>query len=195
MRATRPHVLLTVLCGVALTTACSSSVDGNAGPAPVPATQTPATTAQPSPTTRTTTAVTTTAAPAAQAAEYMGNENGSYYFTSPSGKFECAVVTAPAPVAGCHGQFPSDAPAVPTAGGSGTASANAIRVTAGKAGEFFNAGDPAFHRFDGPAKALPYGSPLRVQGFTCTVDQGSGVTCESGTGHGFTVSDSAYRLW
>ncbi|GAA4479595.1 hypothetical protein GCM10023094_25020 [Rhodococcus olei] len=62
-------------------------------------------------------------------------------------------------------------------------------------GEFYESGDPAFHRFDAPARALPYGSPLRVQGFTCTVDERSGVTCASSAGHGFTVSDSAYTLW
>lgn len=194
MSGMRTTLLITVLCVVALTTACSTAVDGDAGPAPVPATAN--STSRPSPTTtRTTTAVTTTPVPAAQIAEYTGNENGSYYFTSPSGKFECAIVTTTAPVAGCHGQFPPDAPAVPSAGASGTATPNAIRVTAEKPGEFFNAGDPAFHRFDGPAKALPYGSPLRVQGFTCTVDEHTGVTCETNTGHGFTVSDAAYTFW
>ena len=195
MRATGPRLLLTMLC-IASTAACSNAVDGDASPAPRQATTTPATTTpRPAPTSRTTTAVTTTPAPAAQVAEYMGADNGSYYFTSPSTKFECAVVTAPNPVAGCHGALPANAPTVPAAGGAGRVAPNAIRVTDSGAGEFASTGDPAFHRFDAPAKALPYGSPLRVQGFTCTVDERTGVTCASSAGHGFTVSDSAYRLW
>lgn len=125
----------------------------------------------------------------------MGSDNGSYYFTSPSSKFECAVITAPDPVAGCHGKFPADAPEVERSGGSGNVPPNAIRVGTSGPGRFASTGDPAFHRFDGPAKVLPYGSPLRVQGFTCTVEEQSGVTCTSAAGHGFTVSDSAYRLW
>ncbi len=125
----------------------------------------------------------------------MGSANGSYYFTSPSGKFECAVITAPEPVAGCHGRLPSSAPPVPSVTGTGSATPNSIRVRASGPGAFFQSGDPAFHRFDGPAKPLGYGSPLRVQGFTCSVDEQSGVTCVSAAEHGFTVSDSAYRLW
>ncbi|TQF65847.1 hypothetical protein FK531_20630 [Rhodococcus spelaei] len=104
------------------------------------------------------------------------------------------MVTAPQPVAGCHGAFPPNAPRVPGSGAPGAVAPNSIRVTGGRPGEFFSSGDPAFHRFDGAARVLPYRSALRVQGFTCTIDEHSGVTCEN-AGHGFTVSDNAFRLW
>ncbi|MFD4292832.1 hypothetical protein ACFWQG_06385 [Rhodococcus sp. NPDC058532] len=192
MRTTRIILLLTTLSVVG---GCANTVDGAAGPAaeqPGPGTTTaPA----PAATTTRSTSVTPSAAPAAQVADYLGEAGGSYYFTSPSGKFECAVITAPTPVAGCHGSLPGTAPRVPAPSGPGTTIPNAIRVVTGEPGEFVSTGDPAFHRFDGPAKALPYGSPLRVQGFTCTVDRRAGVTCESGSGHGFTVSDVSYDLW
>ncbi|MFD1811725.1 hypothetical protein [Rhodococcus gannanensis] len=197
MRARRTCALITVALGASLS-ACGEAVDGtptaNDTGAVTASTQTSAPTRSTLPPV-TTTAATTTQAPAAQVAEYMGTANGSYYFTSPSSKFECAVVTAPNPVAGCHGALPPDAPTVNPASGTGTVAPNSIRVTGSGPGEFVSTGDPAFHRFDAPAKALPYGSPLRVQGFTCTVDETMGVTCSSSAGHGFTVSDRAYRLW
>ncbi|MGW0177271.1 hypothetical protein ACWDUM_25900 [Rhodococcus sp. NPDC003322] len=194
MGASRIILLLTVVCCTAVVGGCAHSVDGSAAPTTQQVTATTTTSAAPRTTTRTQ-PTTTSTAPAAQVAEYMGGASGSYYFTSPSSKFECAVVTAPNPVAGCHGKLPATAPQVPAPGGPGTMAPNAIRVTAAGPGEFAATGDPAFHRFDGTAKALPYGSALRVQGFTCTVDEHTGVTCASAAGHGFTVSDAAYRLW
>lgn len=199
MGASRGLLLLAVVGCAALLGGCAKSVDGSAAPtaeqaAPTTTVAQPPRTTTPTPTTTTTTTSTSTA-PAAQVAEYMGGESGSYYFTTPSSKFECAVVTAPHPVAGCHGTLPGTAPRVSSPAGSGTTTPNAIRVGADGPGEFAATGDPAFHRFDGTAKVLPYGSPLRVQGFTCTVDEHTGVTCASASGHGFTVSDSAYRLW
>ncbi|EME22427.1 hypothetical protein [Rhodococcus triatomae] len=196
MRARLTCALIVVALGASLS-ACGGSIDGTPAASstdPVTATRqtSSATRTTPPPTT---TAATTTEAPAAQVAEYMGTDNGSYYFTSPSSKFECAVVTAPTPVAGCHGALPPDAPKVTPASGPGAVAPNSIRVTGTGPGEFVSAGDPAYHRFDAPAKALPYGSPLRVQGFTCTVEEATGVTCASAAGHGFTVSDRAYRLW
>ncbi|MFC9790887.1 hypothetical protein [Rhodococcus sp. NPDC127528] len=184
--------LMLVACGaVVLTAACGTTVGGNASPTAEPmATSTPPAT----PPTRTAAPTTTKAVPAAQVADYAGTQAGSYYFTSPSSKFECAIVTARQPVAGCHGAFPPNAPQVKGSGAPGPVTPNSIRVAADRPGEFFSAGDPAFHRFDGTAKVLPYGSPLRVQGFTCTVDERTGVTCET-AGHGFTVSDNAFRLW
>ena len=196
MGISRAGWALAVLTTSTLVTACSD----DSGPVPA----TPVTSELAATTTATTTpraTTTTTAAPtttpvAAQVAEYAGPQTGTYYFTSPSTKFECAIVTAGTPVAGCHGTFPPNAPRVPSAGAPRTTVApNAVRVTSGGAGEFVHLGDPAFHRFDGPARVLPYGSTLDIQGFTCSVDERAGVTCERGSDHGFTVSDGAYKLW
>lgn len=195
MASSRLCLLLTCASAALLVGGCATTTDGTAAPSPQTVTTTTHPTTPPRTTGRTPAPTTTTAVPAAQVAEYAGGTSGSYYFTSPSTKFECAVITAPQPVAGCHGKLPGTAPQVPVPGGPGTTAPNAIRVNATKPGEFTSTGDPAFHRFDGPVKALPYGSPLRVQGFTCTVDARAGVTCESGAGHGFTVSDNDYRLW
>jgi hypothetical protein len=85
---------------------------------------------------------------------------------------------------------------VPSSGApSKTTAPNAIKVSGDTAGKFYSAGDPQFHRFEGTARVLPYGETLVAGGFTCSVDETSGVTCESKAGHGFTVSDSAYDVW
>lgn len=194
MQFVRVASLPVLACCTLLIAACAHSTEGSAT-AMAPTTTGPRPPATTSISTRTPAPATTSTPPAAQAAEYAGTETGSYYFTSPSGKFECAVITAPTPVAGCHGTLPSSAPRVPAASGTGTTTPNSIRVTASGPGRFVESGDPAFHRFDTPATPLPYGSPLRVQGFTCSVDERAGVTCVSTAGNGFTVSDSAYRLW
>lgn len=195
MGVSRAGWVLAALAASMLVSACG---DDSGGDPPIPI---PPTTTDTGPTTTsaaprsTTTVVPTTSPVAAQVADYAGEQTGTYYFTSPSTKFECAIITAATPVAGCHGTFPADAPHVGRLGAGGTPLApNAVRVTSDRAGEFVHLGDPAFHRFDGPARVLPYGSTLKIQGFTCSVDERTGVTCER-QDHGFTVSDSAFRLW
>lgn len=104
-------------------------------------------------------------------------------------------------VAGCHGDFPSNAPRVEGSGAPGTAVApNTIELTAGSPARFLSSGDPRFHRFDGTAQPLPYGETLSIpgsgssNGLTCRVDERAGVSCSDQVGHGFTVSDSAFEL-
>jgi hypothetical protein len=196
---------------------CSSNVDGSAtaplatvdtNPPSVIRTTTPSTpsttTTQP-PTTTTTTPSTTppTTSPAPQTVDASRFEGGSgfYYFTSPSGKFECAIVVTETSVAGCHGDFPPTAPRVEGSGAPDSAVApNTIELTAGSPARFLSSGDPRFHRFDGTARALAYGDTLAVpgsgesNGLSCRVDEKTGVTCRDQVGHGFTVSDSAFRL-
>ncbi|MEN0136758.1 MAG: hypothetical protein AAGC80_16525, partial [Rhodococcus sp. (in: high G+C Gram-positive bacteria)] len=140
---------------------------------------------------------TTTPAPADPQA-FAGSAAGSYYFTTPSTKFHCAILTGgDLPTAGCHGPMPASAPKVPGAGASGTAvTPNAIEVTGGRPGQFASAGDPRFYPLDGSAApALSYGRALQVNDLTCLVDEAAGVTCRSEAGHGFTLSDSAFRVW
>ncbi|MFD6056602.1 hypothetical protein C8E05_5819 [Rhodococcus wratislaviensis] len=189
---------------------CGRSVDGSpetgavAGPATTPAVTTaPKTTTTTTRTTTTTTTspttTTTTTTPAqANPQTFAGTAAGSYYFTTPSTKFHCAILTGgDVPTAGCHGPMPASAPKVPGAGASGTpVTPNAIEVAGSRPGQFASAGDPRYYPLDrSAAPALSYGTALEVNDLTCLVDETSGVTCRSDAGHGFTLSDSAFRVW
>ncbi|QSE93648.1 hypothetical protein JWS13_36175 [Rhodococcus pseudokoreensis] len=201
-------VLLFAAAAVVVVAGCARSVDGSpetgavAGPATTSAT-TPAVTTAPKTTTTsappsTTTTTTTSTPPPADPQAFAGTAAGSYYFTTPSTKFHCAILTGgDLPTAGCHGPMPASAPKVPGAGASGTpVTPNAIEVTGGRPGQFASAGDPRFYPLDGSAApALSYGRVLQVNDLTCVVDEAAGVSCRSEAGHGFTLSDSAFRVW
>ncbi|WP_176224989.1 hypothetical protein [Rhodococcus sp. 1168] len=138
--------------------------------------------------------------PTADPSQYEGTA-GFFYFTSPSGKFECSIVVTETSVAGCHGEFPRSAPRVAGSGAPESSVApNTVEITAGSPARFLSSGDPRFHRFDGAAKELPYGLTLaipgsgRSNGLECRVEESSGVTCLDQVGHGFTVSDKAFEL-
>ncbi|GGG00505.1 hypothetical protein GCM10007304_13020 [Rhodococcoides trifolii] len=123
--------------------------------------------------------------------------SGSYFFTSPSGKFNCGIIGGEAqPSAGCQGDLPADAPKVDGSGSPGTSVfPNSIEVAGGEPGRFVSLGDPKYTDLDAPAQALPYGAPLSANGFTCAVDEASGVTCTDSDEHGFTVSNTAFRVF
>ncbi|MFC9554693.1 hypothetical protein ACFTWF_28065 [Rhodococcus sp. NPDC056960] len=212
MTSTVRAVLL--FASLLLVAGCGRSVDGSpetgavAGPATTPTVTTPSVTTAPRTTTTTpprttstspTTTTTTTTSPAqADPKAFAGTAAGSYYFTTPSTKFHCGILTGgDLPTAGCHGPMPASAPKVPGAGASGTAvTPNAIEVTGARPGQFASAGDPRYYPLDGSAApALPYATALQVNDLTCLVDEKSGVTCHSEAGHGFTLSDSAFRVW
>ncbi|MCJ0894833.1 hypothetical protein [Rhodococcus sp. ARC_M5] len=213
---TRVGCAAMAVVGACLLTACGSSGGGDGPMAtvitdrPTPITTAPsvpsATSAAPS-TTATGTRTSTTAAPSSPAAaqakpqDYAGKAPGWYYFSSPSGKFECGIAILESSIAGCHGPLPESAPEVPGSGASGTAvKPNSVQLIAGSPAKFESLGDPKFHRFDGPAAALPYGEMLTVagsgstNGLRCTVDEQTGVTCTDQVGHGFTVSDEDFDL-
>ncbi|WP_259468298.1 hypothetical protein [Rhodococcus sp. SBT000017] len=202
--------------GACLLGACGASGEGDGPMAtvitdrPTPITTAPsapsATSATPS-TTATGTPTSTTPAPTSPAAaqakpqDYAGKAPGWYYFSSPSGKFECGIAVLESSIAGCHGSLPDSAPEVPGSGTSGTAvKPNAVQLIAGSPAKFESLGDPKFHRFDGPAAALPYGEVLTVpgsgstNGLQCSIDEQTGVTCSDQVGHGFTVSDEDFDL-
>ncbi|WP_084531134.1 hypothetical protein [Nocardia miyunensis] len=108
-------------------------------------------------------------------------------FKSPSGKFLCGM---DAGRASCNGQFPPDAPAVSDCTGK-PLKPNTISVGTGRRASFGNACSPVA----GPdSKVLPYEVALRVADTECTVHEATGVTCRTGDGHGFTVSDTTYHL-
>ncbi|MFT4087114.1 MAG: hypothetical protein QM658_08140 [Gordonia sp. (in: high G+C Gram-positive bacteria)] len=131
-----------------------------------------------------------------QAAEtYRYLHNGQLYFTSPSGKWKCAILNYQSTIAGCHGPFPSTAPEVPASAGGGATRPNSIVLNAGQPGKFEHRGDPAYQRLDGgTTPVLPYGQSLTYGPVTCSIDQTTGVTCRNTDGHSFTVSDVAYEL-
>ena len=184
------------LVATAALAGCGQTVEG--APSPV---ADDGTTSSSAPTTSeapetTTTPAPTTKKPPVTPTDYAGPGAGQYYFTTPSTKFECAIFTGTRSVAGCHGDFPSSVPKVAGSGApDNKVPPNAVEVSAGDPGKFLNVGDPEFHRFEGSTKALPYGSALSISDYSCKVDESSGVTCTSAAGHGFTVSDSAYRVW
>ncbi|MDJ0395767.1 hypothetical protein QMK17_20810 [Rhodococcus sp. G-MC3] len=168
-------------------------------PNPMTTTSTTTTSAPPSTTSASPSSTTTAAVPTADSARYEGDA-GFYYFTTPSGKFECAIFVTESSVAGCHGDFPSTAPKVEGSGApNSTVAPNTIELTAGSKARFLNSGDPRFHRFDGSALALPYGEVLTIpgsgssNGLMCHVEEKTGVTCADQVGHGFTVSDGAFE--
>jgi hypothetical protein len=140
---------------------------------------------------------------AAQAADFADTTDGApaggkyYHFTSPNGEFTCGIVQLPntAAKAGCAGAIPPNAPRTVIAGeydNGELRSPTTITVAKGVAAAF-GYDDPAtFQGAGGPARQLPYGHPLSAQGLTCAVFQATGVSCDDGGGHGFTVTDRDY---
>jgi hypothetical protein len=122
-----------------------------------------------------------------------------YYFTTPSGKWNCAIM--PHSTVGCqtaaggqgmsiHGQPDK----VQTSGGEAVAP-NAIVVG--------DDGEPGFTWIDRPGFGLTTGKPLVLDfnktlaaaGFRCNVQQSSGVSCENETTQrGFTFSPDGFVL-
>ncbi len=122
----------------------------------------------------------------------------AYYFTTPSGRWRCAVI--PHAQAGCQAAGSATLPitGVPTAvpGADGVAAApNALAINRDGDAQFIAAeGDP-FSLQPGPAATLPFGTVLAVAGFRCNVQEASGVSCGSeASGKGFTFSSDGYSL-
>ncbi|MFT3661333.1 MAG: hypothetical protein QM809_08005 [Gordonia sp. (in: high G+C Gram-positive bacteria)] len=205
----RAHrLLLGAVSGAAVlsATACGAEITGSPATTAAPVTVTEVVTA-PAEAADPETAVpeATTPTPAAPAAPTRAaadanafRQDGGYYFHSASDKFHCGIL-ASAGIAGCHGRIPADAPAQPLPGGSGQrAKPNAVLVDGSGAGRFVFQGDAPFYPNSRPptSRVLPYGTPLTAAGFTCLVAETTGVTCRNdSTGSGFTVSDSAYRVF
>jgi len=122
------------------------------------------------------------------------NNQAAYYFSTPSGRWQCAIL--PRDKAGCQaaGGTLSVAGApdtVPTAAG-GQSAPDAIVIDA--------AGDPYFADLDpsvftppAPAKVLPFNRTLVVARFRCNIQEASGVSCLSEeSGAGFTFSADGF---
>jgi hypothetical protein len=120
-----------------------------------------------------------------------------YYFTTPSGKWRCAILTRTK--AGCQASsgwqsglgIPGEPDSVPDTAGQAT-TPNAIVVDDEGDPQFVALGQPEFWLVPGPANALKFNRILAAAGFRCNVQE-SGVSCQSETsGKGFTFSAAGY---
>lgn len=163
------------------TSAVRSSVAGHAS--------TPATQADPS--------ISATANPA----DYVDGTHGSWdpkypddrviTFASPAGKFYCVMVQTPGKDnVDCDATMPPNAPMISDCAGE-QRRPNTIKVGTGEVASLGHGCSPVA----GPdAKILPYNVILRLDAMRCVVRERTGLNCELGDGHGFTISDTAYEL-
>ena len=117
---------------------------------------------------------------------HVGDVTG-YYFTTPSGKWRCAILALSK--AGCQAarswQSGMGVPGEPD-------SANAIAVDGEGDPQFVTLAQPEFWLDPSPPKVLQFNRILAAAGFRCNV-QDSGVSCQSETsGKGFTFSAAGY---
>jgi hypothetical protein len=137
----------------------------------------------------------------ANAFDYFAESNGqrAYYFTTPSGKWRCAIV--PHTKAGCQSAANSQSsmgiPGQPATVINATGESkppNAILVDFEGDAHFAVLDQPELSLVGGTAKALPLNMILAAAGFRCNV-QASGVSCLSdATGKGFTFSADGFTL-
>ena len=132
----------------------------------------------------------------ANAFDFVEHPNGqaAYYFSTPSGRWQCAIL--PRDKAGCQatGGALSIAGApdtVPNAGGEETPPDAIIIEPEGDA--HFAAVDAAEFTPPEPANVLPFNRTLIVARFRCNIQEASGVSCLSEqSGAGFTFSADGY---
>jgi hypothetical protein len=122
----------------------------------------------------------------------------TYYFTSPSGAWTCAIM--PRAKVGC--QSATDWPSAMGIAGEPEsvtdttgepAAPNALVITRDGDAQFVVLQQPEFSLDPGPAKVLPFNRILAVAGFRCNVQEAAGVSCQSEfTGKGFTFSSDGF---
>ncbi len=122
----------------------------------------------------------------------------TYYFTSPSGAWACAIM--PRAKVGCQSatNWPSamgiagEPDSVADAAGETTAP-NALVIPREGAARFVALEQPEFSLDPGPAKVLPFNRILAVAGFRCNVQEATGMSCLSEfSGKGFTFSAEGF---
>ena len=132
----------------------------------------------------------------ANAFDFVEHPNGqaAYYFSTPSGRWQCAIL--PRDKAGCQARGGAlsiaGAPdTVPNAGGEETPPDAIIIEPEGDA--HFAAVDAAAFTPPEPANVLPFNRTLVVARFRCNIQEASGVSCLSEqSGAGFTFSADGY---
>jgi hypothetical protein len=122
--------------------------------------------------------------------DYVGHDDDvtGYYFTTPSGRWRCAILTRTK--AGCQA-------ASGWQSGVGVQGepddTNAIVVDDEGDPRFVTLDEPEFWLQPGPAKALQFNKILAAAGFRCNVQESSGVSCMSeSSGKGFTFSADGF---
>lgn len=135
----------------------------------------------------------------ANAFDFVAETDGqtAYYFSSPSGRWACAIV--PRTRAGCQNAQSTSAigidgaPEEVTGPDGETAAPTAITVERTGDPQFVRLTPPQFALSPGPATQLPFNRILAVGGFRCNVQQTSGVSCLSeSSGKGFTFSEDGF---
>jgi len=130
---------------------------------------------------------------------YVGHagETAGYYFSTPSGKWRCAILARTK--AGCQASsswrsglgISGEPESVADAAGK-DATPNAIVVDREGDPQFVALEQPDFWLDPGPANALQFNRILAAAGFRCNVQE-SGVSCQSeATGKGFTFSAEGF---
>jgi hypothetical protein len=120
--------------------------------------------------------------------DYVGHISDitGYYFTTPSGKWRCAILTRVK--AGCQAARNWQS----GLGISGEPDGNAIVVDSQGDPQFVTLEQPEFWMVPGPPNVLPFNRILAAAGFRCNVQE-SGVSCLSeASGEGFTFSADGY---
>jgi len=132
----------------------------------------------------------------ANAFDFVEHPNGqaAYYFSTPSGRWQCAIL--PRDKAGCQAtrgalSIAGAPDTVPNAGGEETPPDAIIIEPEGDA--HFAAVDAPEFTPPEPANVLPFNRTLVVARFRCNIQETSGVSCLSEqSGAGFTFSADEY---
>ncbi len=132
----------------------------------------------------------------ANAFDFVEHPNGqaAYYFSTPSGRWQCAIL--PRDKAGCQAtrgalSIAGAPDTVPNAGGEETPPDAIIIEPEGDA--HFAAVDAPEFTPPEPANVLPFNRTLVVARFRCNIQEASGVSCLSEqSGAGFTFSADGY---
>ena len=136
----------------------------------------------------------------ANAFDYVAHPNGEagdagYYFSTPSGRWQCAIL--PRDKAGCQSTGGAlgitGAPGtVPDAAGEETTPNSVVVEPEGDA-HFAALDEPGFSLATGDATVLPLNRTLIVARFRCNVQEETGVSCASEqSGRGFTFSAEGF---
>jgi hypothetical protein len=186
-RAPVPALVLVValLCGGCSGPVVINSDDGTVGqtpePAPVPTTTRPSN------------------AHLANAFHFAATVDGQtgYYFASPSGRWECAIL--PRVSAGCQNSRSGTSLGITGApdevpGPDGEPTAPTAIVVDRTAGPRFDApAPPGYALQPGPATTLPFNRILAVADFRCNVQETTGISCKSEvSGKAFTFSAEGF---
>jgi hypothetical protein len=129
--------------------------------------------------------------------DYVSHPSGEagYYFTTPSGRWQCAIL--PRAMAGCQSSggnlgIAGEPDTVPNAAGEDT-TPNAIIIEPEGDTRFAALDEPGFTLIPGPANALEFNRTLIAARFRCNVQEAIGVSCLSEqSGKGFTFNEEGF---